>query len=133
MAFDRSVGVLRKGLRDLGVADNTLVWFCSDNGGLGGIFPDSVGGLRGKKGSIWEGGLRVPGILEWPASVEPRITEYPASTMDIFPTLAELLDLPDSVMLDLVDGESLVPLLIKEQGRRAQAIPFRPDVLLVQA
>jgi len=124
-AFDRSVGVLRKGLRDLGIADNTLVWFCSDNGGLPKIAPDSVGGLRGYKGSVWEGGLRVPGIIEWPSAVRPRITNYPASTMDIFPTIVDLLDLPDTVMGKPVDGVSLVALLAKEIGKRRKPIPFR--------
>lgn len=124
-AFDRSLGLLRKSLRELGVADNTLVWYCSDNGGLPKITPDTVGGLRGNKGSVWEGGLRVPGVIEWPAALKPRVTEYPASTMDIFPTIADILGLDQSVFLDPVDGESLKPLLEKEIGRREKPIPFR--------
>jgi len=125
VAFDRAVGVLRKGLRDLGVADDTLVWYCSDNGGLSGIKPDTVGGLRGNKGSVYEGGLRVPGIIEWPARVKPRITRYPACTMDIFPTVADILKLPKTVLLEPVDGVSLVPLLAKEIAKREKPIPFR--------
>lgn len=62
--MDRSVGTLRGALRELNIADTTLVWFNSDNGGLSGITPDTVGGLRGNKGSVFEGGLRVPGIIE---------------------------------------------------------------------
>ncbi|MDP6523472.1 MAG: sulfatase-like hydrolase/transferase [Kiritimatiellia bacterium] len=123
-AFDRSVGVLRKALLDLGIADNTIVWFCSDNGGLG-VKPGSVGGLRGLKGSVYEGGLRVPGIIEWPATIKPRITEYPASTMDIFPTIADILDLPGSVFVKPVDGISLTSLFKKNPGKRAKPIPFR--------
>lgn len=61
VAMDRSLGTLRKSLRDFGLADNTLLVFCSDNGGLPNILPDTVGGLRGNKGSVFEGGLRVPG------------------------------------------------------------------------
>ena len=125
VAMDRSIGALRKGLRQLGIADDTLIWFTSDNGGLGGIGPDSVGGLRGKKGSVYEGGLRVPGIVEWPAGVRPRITEYPAAVMDMFPTLVDLLDLPRKSMLELVDGVSLVPLFEGEIGRRKAPIPFQ--------
>ena len=125
VAFDRSVGVLRKGLRDLGIADNTLVWFCSDNGGLPGFTRDTVGGLRGHKGSVYEGGLRVPAIVEWPAKIKPRITAYPAATMDVFPTIADLLGLPDSVLLTPVDGVSLKPLFEKEIGERKKPIPFR--------
>ena len=67
-AMDRSIGALRDGLRELGMGDDTLIWFNSDNGGLTGIGPDSVGGLRGRKGTMWEGGLRVPGIVEWPTA-----------------------------------------------------------------
>ena len=124
-AFDRSVGQLRKGLRNLGAADNTLVWYCSDNGGLSGIKPDTVGGLRGNKGSVFEGGIRVPCVIEWPARIKPRITGYPASTMDIFPTIADLLGLDDSVMLKPLDGVSLTRLLKKEVGPRTKPIGFR--------
>ena len=125
VAFDRALGVLRKSLRDMNIADNTLVWFCSDNGGLPKITPDTVGGLRGNKGSVWEGGLRVPGIIEWPAVIKPRITGYPASTMDIFPTIADILGLPDSALLDPVDGISLKPLFDQHIAKRNQPIPFR--------
>ncbi len=125
VAFDRSVGSLRKGLRDLGVSDNTLVWYCSDNGGLPNIEPSTTGGLRGFKGSVHEGGLRVPGIIEWPAMIKPRATDYPASTMDIFPTLADLLGLPDSMLLKPVDGESLKPLFTSAASKRGQPIAFR--------
>ena len=70
-AMDRSLGALRAGLREAGVAENTLLWFCSDNGGLPGIEPSAVAPLRGSKGTIYEGGLRVPAIVEWPAAIEP--------------------------------------------------------------
>lgn len=56
--MDRSVGALRAALRDLGLAPNTLFVFCSDNGGLPRIRPDTVGGLRGYTGSLHEGGIR---------------------------------------------------------------------------
>lgn len=125
VAFDRAVGVLRSGLRELGVAENTLVWFNSDNGGLGNIKPDTVGGLKGYKGSVWEGGIRVPGIVEWPAVIKPRVTDYPASTMDIFPTIADVLNLPDTVFLKPIDGISLYPLFKGKQGKRETPIFFR--------
>ena len=125
VAFDRSLGALRRGLRDLGVAGNTLVWFCSDNGGLPNVSPDTVGGLRGYKGSVWEGGLRVPGIIEWPSVIKPRITDYPASTMDIFPTIADLLGLPGNTLLKPVDGSSLSPLFKNDLRKRKKPIPFR--------
>lgn len=125
VAFDRAVGELRAGLRELGVADNTLIWFNSDNGGLGNIKPDTVGGLKGFKGSTWEGGIRVPGIVEWPAVIKPRITDYPASTMDIFPTIANILNLSDSVFVKPIDGISLYPLFKREQEERETPIFFQ--------
>lgn len=127
VAFDRSLGRLRKRLRELGISENTLLWFCSDNGGLPGMQPGSVGGLRGFKGSLWEGGIRVPCIIEWPGSVSPGTSDYPASTMDIFPTLAAILELPPKTMGKPLDGISLKSLL-EGRGREGKArrrpIPF---------
>lgn len=128
VAMDRSIGTLRAGLRKLGLADNTLLWFNSDNGGLPNLKPGTVGELRGFKNTIYEGGLRVPGIIEWPARIKtPRITKYPAGTFDIFPTIADLLGLPDSVLLKPVDGSSLKPLLTggAEPKERAKPMFFR--------
>ncbi len=126
VAMDRSIGTLRKKLRDFRLADNTLLVFCSDNGGLPGITPETVGGLRGNKGSVFEGGLRVPGIIEWPSVIKtPRVTQYPACTMDLFPTVAEILGLPASVRIQPADGQSLRPLLTQEVGTRPKPIPFR--------
>lgn len=124
VAMDRSIGTLRAGLKHLKLDQNTLVWFCSDNGGLKGVGHDSVGGLRGNKGSVWEGGIRVPGIIEWPAGIKSRITSHPASTMDIMPTLVDLLGLPQDSMLERVDGMSIQPLFAAEIGRRTKPIPF---------
>jgi arylsulfatase A-like enzyme len=125
VAMDRSIGTLRQVLRELGIAENTLLVFCSDNGGLGEIEPDTVGGLRGNKGTVYEGGLRVPGIMEWPAVIEPRVTSYPACTMDLFPTVADIVGLPQDVFVQPLDGISLKPLLTAELPQRDQPIPFR--------
>jgi arylsulfatase A-like enzyme len=124
VAMDRSIGTLRAGLKKLKIDQNTIVWFCSDNGGLAGVGHDSVGGLRGNKGSMWEGGIRVPGIIEWPAQIKHRVTKHPASTMDIFPTLVDIVGLPKDSMLDQVDGMSIKPLLAAEIGPRTKPIPF---------
>ena len=125
VAMDRSLGVLRAKLREFGLAQNTLLVFCSDNGGLPEIKPDTVGGLRGYKGSVFEGGIRVPGIIEWPAVIQPRITTYPACVMDLFPTVADLLNLPASAMLKPLDGISLKPLFTRDLTTRGQPIGFR--------
>ena len=125
VAFDRSLGVLRKTLKDLGLEKNTILWYCSDNGGLRNILPSTVGGLRGSKTTIWEGGLRVPAVIEWPQVIKPRITHYPASTMDIFPTIADILDLPETDLLKPVDGISLKPIFKNDIRNRDKKIPFR--------
>ncbi len=126
VALDRSVGVLRQCLRDLQMADNTLLVFCSDNGGLPRVTPGTTGGLRGFKGSVYEGGLRVPGIIEWPAVIQtPRVTDYPACTMDLFPTVAEILNLSPDSLIQPVDGISLLPLFQAELPQRIRPIPFR--------
>ena len=126
VAMDRSIGTLRRGLRKLGVADNTLVWFTSDNGGLKGFEPDTTGGLRDYKGSMYEGGLRVPCVIEWPAGIpKPRITKYPAGAVDTFPTIAEICGLPKSSMIQPQDGLSLKPLFKKEIGARTKLLPFQ--------
>ena len=126
VAMDKSIGDLRKGLRSMKIEKNTLVWFNSDNGGLPAFGPETVGGLRGFKGQIYEGGLRVPCVIEWPEGIgKNRITDYPASTMDIFPTVAEILDLPKSSMTSPIDGISLMELFKSDLKSREKPIPFR--------
>ncbi len=125
VAMDRSIGTLRSRLREMDIAENTLLVFCSDNGGLPRITPETVGGLRGNKGSVYEGGVRVPGIFEWPAVIKPRVTNYPACTMDLFPTVADVLDLPDDVFVRPLDGISLEPLFARELSQRTKPIAFR--------
>ena len=123
VAIDRSVGTLRKGLRKLGIEQNTLVWYCSDNGGLE-IDPNACGNLRGHKGDLYEGGVRVPGIVEWSGRIKPKITDFPASTMDIMPTIVDLLDLPENSQLGVRDGESIVDLFDAKTPQRKRPIPF---------
>lgn len=125
VAMDRSVGALRDGLREMNIADNTILWFNSDNGGLSGYGEDTVGGLRGFKNTMYEGGLRVPGIIEWPSVIKPRATTHPVGTVDIFPTVAEIVGLPDSAMLKPIDGVSIRPLFDGEIGPRKTPLFFR--------
>ncbi len=125
VAMDRSIGTLRRSLRELGISDNTMVVFCSDNGGLPNISPETVGGLRGNKSTLFEGGIRVPGIIEWPAMIQHRITTYPACVMDLFPTIAEIVGLPDHLMTRPIDGISLKPLFTRDLKERKAPIGFR--------
>jgi len=81
--LDQQLGRLRRELKSMGIADNTILWYCSDNGGL----VTATSGGRERKGSIYEGGLRVPAIIEWPARKLKGRTAVPAWTCDIYPTL----------------------------------------------
>ena len=134
VAMDRSIGALREGLRELGIADNTLLWFTSDNGGLPdidygpehpGVRPDTTGRLRGFKKDFHEGGLRVPTIIEWPRGIAPRISTFPASTMDIFPTLIEVAKLDPESINAVHDGISIADAFASEPARRNDPIGFR--------
>ncbi|MCX7043992.1 MAG: sulfatase-like hydrolase/transferase [Candidatus Sumerlaeota bacterium] len=119
---DHSLATLRNELRRLAIADNTLLWFCSDNGG---VPPYSVGGLRGKKGNVWEGGLRVPGIIEWPAHIKkPFMTDVPAVTSDIYPTILELAGVKVPNQVGPIDGISLATLIDGKMTERPKPIAF---------
>lgn len=121
-AMDRAFGRLRDGIRELGIRDDTVLWYCSDNGALPKV--GSSGGRRGHKGTVYEGGLLVPALLEWPARAEaPRVVEMPCVTSDIFPTVLELA----GVEVDRgrpLDGISLVPLIEGRSGPRPEPIGF---------
>jgi arylsulfatase A-like enzyme len=124
--IDRNVGKLRAALRELQVSNNTLLWYCSDNGGANG--PKSTGDLRGSKGTLWEGGVRVPGIVEWPARIAtPFASDLPCSTLDIYPTVlaATNADVPKQVQP--LDGIDLNPLFDRRMDARGKAIAFWAD------
>ena len=133
-ALDEQVGRLRSELRQLGVAEDTMLWYCSDNGPEGKT-PQarnnrgSSGGLRGRKRSLFEGGVRVPGILEWPSRVEAgRHTGIPCSTCDYFPTVAAVLAAELTGDGRPIDGVSLLPLIDGDMKRRGTPIGFQcPD------
>ncbi len=125
-ALDEQMGRLRAELRRLGVAENTMFWYASDNGpeGRKGQAPGSAGPLRGRKRSLFEGGIRVPAILEWPARVEAgSATDVPATTSDYLPTVLDVLDLalPDDRP---IDGVSLLPLIEGRALERPRPIGF---------
>ena len=127
VGVDRSMGTLRAGLRKLGLADNTMLWFSSDNGGwIDPAKPDAHGtnlDLRGRKGDMWEGGIRVPGLLEWPARIKPAVTDIPAGVVDIFPTLVDLLRIKLEHPVPL-DGISLLPLINGQMKSRPRPMGF---------
>ena len=134
-AMDAQIGRLRATLRQRGIADDTFLLYTADNGPEGqwthatspaqpGSNPGSTGGLRGRKRDLTEGGIREPGLLEWPAVVKAnvRTSAFPAGTVDIKPTVLDILGvdpLPSPARWPL-DGTSLVPLLRGEVRTRAK-------------
>ena len=117
--LDEAFGRLRKELHRLGIEKNTILWYCSDNGGLR---EESSGG-RGKKGSIYEGGLRVPAILEWPARISAGRTDFPATTSDMLPTLLSAAEVQRSGTMPL-DGIDLMPMIQGKTATREKSIGF---------
>ena len=126
-AMDEQVGRLREELKNLGVADDTMLWFCSDNGPEGkDTAPGRTGGLRGRKRSLYEGGVRVPGLLVWPSMVqESRAISMPCCTSDYFPTVLDALghDIPETRTRPY-DGMSLLPAILGKQSERPNPIGF---------
>lgn len=105
--MDRAIGRFLKELDTAGLADNTLVIFTSDNGAWG----TDMRPLRGQKGHLWEGGLRVPWIARWPGHVEPgAVISTPVISTDTYPTILEVAGLEPTPGLPL-DGVSIVPVL----------------------
>ncbi len=118
-SVDESVGRVMRTLDELGIADNTVVIFSSDNGGVGGYLREGIkkGGditdnapLRSGKGSLYEGGIRDPFLVRWPGVTKPGSTcDVPTIHIDVFPTLLELAAAKSPAKQPL-DGESLVKL-----------------------
>ena len=105
---DDNVGKLLTSLEAMDLADNTIVIFTSDNGGIRAISNQHP--LRGGKGSYYEGGIRVPFIIKWPGKVNPGSTsDFPVVNLDFFPTFREMLGV--ELEEKLVDGINLIPLL----------------------
>lgn len=130
-SVDESVGRVLQTLDELKLADNTVVFFASDNGGVGGYVREGIkesgditdnAPFRSGKGSLYEGGTRVPLIARWPGHI-PAGTSCDVLTIhvDIFPTLMNLGGI--AATSQLLDGQSLEPLLLKPDG------PFSRDAI----
>ena len=120
--MDRSIGILREKLKSIALRENTVLWYCGDNGS-----PSSSGRVttpfRGEKARMYEGGIRVPGLIEWPAKIpEGRISDVNSVTSDMLPTLCELagVELPKRPL----DGISLASLIDGKMTERPQPIFF---------
>ncbi|MEI6808430.1 MAG: sulfatase-like hydrolase/transferase, partial [bacterium] len=129
VGVDRAMGTLRAGLRKLGIADDTMIVFNSDNGGWPEEkAPDNSscnGPLRGRKGDLYEGGIRVPGLIEWPSRIpKPFVSEVPVCTIDMYPTVMDILKLKVSGQVEPIDGMSILPVLEGKTNERSKPIGF---------
>lgn len=110
--IDWAAGVILHELKTLGLEEDTLVIFTSDNGSRGQDEGGSNGELRGTKGTTWEGGQRVPCIMRWPNRIpKGMVCRELATAMDFYPTLAEIAgtDVPND---RIIDGKSISPLML---------------------
>ncbi len=118
--MDYSIGRVLDQLEKHGLSDNTIIIFTSDNGGQ--IVATSNSPLRGQKGNLTEGGIRVPLIVKWPGEVQPgSIEDTPVTVVDHYPTLAGMAgtNIPENTV---VDGVSLVPILQARETPKRDAI-----------
>jgi len=108
-SIDDGVGMIRKTLADLGLSENTMIVFTSDNGGEDKVTVNAH--LREGKSTTYEGGLRVSQVIEYPDAIQPgTVTEIPTINLDFYPTFAQMVgyDIPTE---HVVDGSSILPFL----------------------
>lgn len=137
-AMDEQIGRLRQELKTRGLSENTVLWFCSDNGPSWIHDLNSAGPFRGKKGTLWEGGIRVPAILEWPGLTD-RASKIstPITTSDFLPTILDFLSVSeDESVIPVnrpIDGRSVLDLLTGKANNRNSPIGFQAPVMANQA
>ena len=117
--LDDAMGKLCKLLKELNNKNNTLLWFSSDNGPKS---PGTTGDLRGKKCSLYEGGIRVPGMIEWPDVITSnKASSFPVVSSDLLPTVHDILDI-EPLDNRPIDGISILPFLQGKVEHRNQSI-----------
>lgn len=116
--IDNGVGMVMQTLKEQHLLDNTIIIFTSDNGGAEKVANN--GNLRGYKTWLYEGGIRVPLLIHWPAHIQPATVEDPASSIDIYPTLVEATG--GNASTYNVDGQSLLPLLVNGRPLKQRAL-----------
>lgn len=120
-AMDRAIGHLRDYLKAQGLRDNTLLFYCGDNG----TSPESALGAphRGAKAQVYEGGILVPGLIEWPARYPtPKTIATRASTSDLLPTIASIINQP--LPSRPLDGVNVLPILDSLSTERPNPLYF---------
>jgi arylsulfatase A-like enzyme len=125
-SLDEQMGRLRETLRYLKIERDTMLWYASDNGPEGdrqsAASPGNAGPFRGRKRSLFEGGIRVPALLEWPARYNtPKVIKAAASTSDYLPTILAALNQPLPKELDGID---LLPILDGKRLLRQSPLAF---------
>lgn len=127
-AMDDQIGRLYDKLVELEIDENTIIFFCSDNGPEGKEVsdrtPGTTGGLRGRKRSLYCGGTGVPAFIVWPGKTDtPSTSNYISGTLDYLPTILEAanIKMPDNRP---IDGISLIPMLEGKQTERSKPLPF---------
>ena len=128
-AMDEQIGRLRLFLKELQLDNNTIIIFNSDNGPEGDIKTGKTQGsaldLRGRKRSLYEGGIRVPALMLWPSVIKsPAEIDVPVTTTDIFPTLLSVLNVKTIDLVKPIDGIDIMP-IINGKGKRGSPICFQ--------
>ena len=120
-AMDEQVGRLRDFLKNKNIGNNTIIFFCSDNGPADGLTKRgiaSAGNFKGHKHQMWEGGLRVPSLILWPDHIKAgQVSDYQSSTVDYFPTILDFLDIPINKKIPL-DGVSLKSVMLHGDSKQ---------------
>ncbi len=119
--LDNSVGRVVEELNKLGIAENTLLMFMSDNGGINRDTATSNLPLREGKAALYEGGIRVPFIAYWPGKIKPNtFCDQPIGVEDIFPTILSLVGQEKDLETLKHDGQSILPLLADPENKAKQ-------------
>ena len=122
--IDESVGVVLKKLRDAGLEENTLIFFISDNGGPTRELTSSNAPLRGGKGDVYEGGIRVPFLMQWKGRIPAgHVDHRPVISLDVFGTAAAVANAPVSKRRGM-DGVNLIPYLTGKNDSRPHDVLY---------
>ena len=116
MQLDEAIGHVLDAIDVLGLSENTLVWFFSDNGGT--ELSDN-GILRGRKGRVFEGGIRVPFMVRWPGTIPAAVHDWPVTTLDVLPTSLAASGIHPEKQPPPLSGMNILPYLKKESSRPA--------------
>ena len=122
-AMDDVVGQIRALLKQYNVSNNTMLWFTSDNGPEDDQ-PGVTAGFRGRKHTLWEGGIRVPGIIEWPDMIKTNVkSDFPVVSSDLLPTVCDILGV-DPPQDRPIDGISVLPFINGQTSSRNKSIAW---------